>query len=213
MKLSDLFTYDDSLAKELLERAENLWDPLDQLNDYVLELQQTLDPAEYTEVADGVFAHQTAHIHPSCYLNGPMIIGPEAELRFSVYLRGPVILDRKVVLATATEVKNAILLEGATCPHYNYVGDSIMGKHAHIGAGVIFSNLRGDRGNINLYLPEGKIETGRRKFGAYLGDNVEVGCNSVLNPGTILGKNCLVYPIRNVRGYHPENSVIKDNDI
>lgn len=213
MKLSDLFTYDDSLAKDLLERAENLWDPLAQLKDYILDLQQKLDPAEYEEIADGVFAHKTAKIHPSCYLNGPAIIGPEAELRFLVYLRGPVLLDRKVVLATATEVKNSILLEGATCPHYNYVGDSIMGQHAHVGAGVIFSNLRGDRGNITLRLPEGRQETGRHKFGAFLGDYVEVGCNSVLNPGTIIGKHSRVYPLTNVLGFHPENSIIKEDDI
>ncbi|MDO5733763.1 MAG: UDP-N-acetylglucosamine pyrophosphorylase [Eubacteriales bacterium] len=206
--LAKLFSWEESLAAELFTNCRDAAEILTELSDFVANLGSKLPASEYLELAPGVFAHRSAKIHPSSYLGGPSIIGPQAELRYNVYLRGPAIIDAKVCIANAGEIKNAILLKGATCPHYNYVGDSIVGRSAHLGAGVICSNLRSDGQAVKIPVANEYWLTGRRKFGALIGDEVEIGCQSVLNPGTVLGPRTRVYPLTSVLGVHAADSLI-----
>ena len=174
-----------------------------------MSLGPTLDKDEFEQKDENIWIAKSAKVAPSAYLHGPLIIFPEAEVRHCAFIRGCAIVGRGCVIGNSTELKNCIIFEGAQVPHYNYIGDSILGYKAHLGAGAITSNLKSDRSLVTIPDDNGKINTELKKFGAIVGDNVEVGCNSVLNPGTIIGRGSTVYPLSMVRGTVPENSIYK----
>ena len=184
------------------------WDVLPKLRDFILQYSARLS-GEYERIAEFVWVGKGTTIEKSVLIKGPAIIGRDCELRHSAFIRENVLIGDHVVVGNSTEVKNSILMNNAQAPHFNYVGDSILGYKAHIGAGVICSNLKSTGGTVRVTHNNDVIETGLRKFGAILGDNVEVGCNSVLNPGTVVGKNSIIYPLSSVRGFIPENSIYK----
>lgn len=206
----NLLDLDHTIAKKYLEQYEYPWLALPEIKNFIKELILELDPNEYTEVEKDVFVHKTATVAPSADLNGPTIIGPKSEIRHCAYIRGNAIIGEGVVIGNSCEVKNAIIFDKSQVPHFNYVGDSILGLHAHMGAGSIVSNLKSDGKNVTIKDGDNKVETSLRKFGAIIGDNAEIGCNSVLNPGTVIGRNSNVYPLARVRGLVPENSIYKD---
>ena len=210
-KTKDLFDLDQTIAKEYLEQFEYPWQALPGIKDFILQTIKTLDKSEYKEIKENVWVHNTAKIFDSAYIDGPTIICKNAEIRQCAFIRGSAIIGEGSVVGNSCEVKNSILFNTAEVPHFNYVGDSILGVHAHLGAGAVTSNLRSDRKNIVVKDGEIKYETSLKKIGALIGDNSEIGCNSVLNPGTILGKNCQVYPTSCVRGIVPENSIFKNS--
>lgn len=210
-KTSDLFDLDKTMAKEYLSQYEYPWDALKGIADYVCELGKKLNKDEYNQVKENVWIHKSAKVMDSAYINGPTIIGENAEIRHCAYIRGPAIIDKDCVVGNSCEVKNAIMLEHSEVPHFNYVGDSILGYKAHMGAGAVTSNLKSDRKNIVVKDGEIKFETGIKKIGAMLGDGAEVGCNAVLNPGTIVGRHSNVYPTTCARGVIKENCILKNN--
>lgn len=186
------------------------WEALVKLKTFILEYAGRL-PDDYDRIAEFVWVGKGTVIDRSVLIKGPAIIGRDCELRHSAFIRENVLVGDRAVIGNSTEIKNSILMTGAQAPHFNYVGDSILGHKAHIGAGVILSNLKSTGGTVRVKYNNESIETGLRKFGAILGDNVEVGCNSVLNPGTVIGKNSIVYPLCSVRGVIPENSIYKSS--
>ncbi|MBQ2509803.1 MAG: UDP-N-acetylglucosamine pyrophosphorylase [Erysipelotrichaceae bacterium] len=192
-------TYAENLSKKGLKENKTLY-------------QAGLNKEEYTEVREGVFVHKTATVAPNACLIGPAIIGPNTEIRHCAFVRENVIIGENCVLGNSCEAKNVIIFDNTQVPHFNYVGDSIMGYHSHMGAGSIVSNLKSDGSNVVVRSGEEKQETNLRKFGAIVGDFVEVGCNSVLNPGTVVGRNSNIYPLARVRGQVPANSIYKDED-
>ena len=169
----------------------------------------TLDKEEYDQIGDNIWVARSAKVAPTAFLSGPLIICPGAEVRHCAFIRGSAFVGQNCVIGNSTELKNCIIFEGAQVPHYNYIGDSILGYKAHLGAGAITSNLKSDRSIVTIPQDDGKINTELKKFGAIVGDNVEVGCNSVLNPGTVIGRNSTVYPLSMVRGTVPPNSIYK----
>ncbi|MBR5994583.1 MAG: UDP-N-acetylglucosamine pyrophosphorylase [Lachnospiraceae bacterium] len=209
--ISDLYTLDETLAKDLLLTVTYPWEALPKIKDYILELGSKLSPDEYDYKGDNVWIHKTAKIYPNNYIAGPCIIGAETEVRPGAFIRGNVIVGDGCVVGNSTELKNVILFNKVQVPHYNYVGDSILGFKAHMGAGSITSNVKSDKKLVVVHNEGERIETGLKKFGAMLGDNVEVGCNSVLNPGTVIGKWSNVYPTSCVRGVIPAHSIHKNN--
>ena len=211
-KIKEMYDLDHTIAKEYLERFDYPWEALAGLKDYIVELGNTLSPNEYDKIGENVWVAKDAKVFPSAYIGGPAIIGHKAELRHSCFIRESAIVGNGAVVGNSTELKNDILFDDVQVPHYNYVGDSILGYKAHMGAGSITSNVKSDKTLvvINDRINGEKIETGRKKVGAMLGDNVEVGCNSVLNPGTVIGRNSNIYPVSCVRGVIPENSIYKD---
>ncbi|MBR5761269.1 MAG: UDP-N-acetylglucosamine pyrophosphorylase [Lachnospiraceae bacterium] len=209
--ISDLYTLDETLAKDLLLTVTYPWEALPKIKDYILELGSKLSPDEYDYTGDNVWIHKTAKIYPNNYIAGPCIIGAETEVRPGAFIRGNVIVGDGCVVGNSTELKNVILFNKVQVPHYNYVGDSILGFKAHMGAGSITSNVKSDKKLVVVHNEGERIETGLKKFGAMLGDNVEVGCNSVLNPGTVIGKWSNVYPTSCVRGVIPAHSIHKNN--
>lgn len=208
----NLFDLNNTIAKEYLEKYEYPWEALPEIKNFIKDLINSLDKNEYKEIKENVWVHNSATIAPSAYIDGPTIIGKDSEIRHCAYIRGNAIIGEGVVIGNSCEVKNAIIFNKSQVPHFNYVGDSILGYHAHMGAGSIVSNLKSDGKNITVKDEFEKVETGLRKFGAIIGDNVEIGCNSVLNPGTVIGKNSNVYPLARVRGLVRENSIYKDED-
>lgn len=211
-KTANLFDLNHTIAKEYLERYEYPWEALPEIKNIIPELIAKLDRSEYTEYRENVWIHKSVKVAPTADINGPAIIGPESEIRHCAYIRGNVIVGAGCVIGNSCELKNAIVFDRSQIPHFNYVGDSILGYHAHMGAGSIVSNLKSDGRNITVKSGEEKMETNLRKFGAIVGDNVEIGCNSVMNPGTVIGKNSNIYPLARVRGQVPENSIYKDED-
>ena len=209
--ISDLYTLDETLAKDLLLTVTYPWEALPKIKDYILELGSRLSPDEYDYKGDNVWIHKTAKIYPNNYIAGPCIIGAETEVRPGAFIRGNVLVGDGCVVGNSTELKNVILFNKVQVPHYNYVGDSILGFKAHMGAGSITSNVKSDKKLVVVHNEGERIETGLKKFGAMLGDNVEVGCNSVLNPGTVIGKWSNVYPTSCVRGVIPAHSIHKNN--
>ena len=211
-KIKEMYDLDHTIAKEYLERFDYPWEALADLKDYIIELGKTLPNDEYDKIGENVWIAKDAKVFPSAYIGGPAIIGHKAELRHSCFIRESAIVGNGAVVGNSTELKNDILFDDVQVPHYNYVGDSILGYKAHMGAGSITSNVKSDKTLvvINDRINGEKIETGRKKVGAMLGDNVEVGCNSVLNPGTVIGRNSNIYPVSCVRGVIPENSIYKD---
>ncbi|MFA5562037.1 MAG: UDP-N-acetylglucosamine pyrophosphorylase [Eubacteriales bacterium] len=208
-KIADLYDLDQTLAAPLLGHCLYPWEALPKLADFIRSLGKELPRDSYTELSREVWVHNTARIAPSALLEGPAIICEGAELRHSAYLRGSVLVGRFAVVGNSTELKNAVLFDGVQVPHFNYVGDSILGHRAHLGAGAICSNVKSDHSNVSIRTSELSLQTGLRKVGAFLGDGVEVGCNSVLCPGTVIGRHSSVYPLSCVRGVIPENCILK----
>ncbi len=212
LKISSLFNLDETIAKELFESATYPWEVLPRISEFILKLGETLDPEIFEKRGEDIWIAKSAKIFDSAYLHGPLIIDENAEVRQCAFIRGSAIVGKNAVVGNSTELKNSILFNCVQAPHYNYIGDSILGYKSHTGAGVITSNLKSDKSLVTVALDGNKIETGVKKFGAMLGDNVEVGCNSVLNPGTVIGKNSNIYPLSPVRGYVPENSIFKSQN-
>lgn len=205
----NLYDYSKTIAKPLLESVEFPWEALPKIKDFILEIGKTLDPEIYEKRGEDIWVAKSAKIFPSAYLGGPLIICEDAEVRHCAFIRGSAIVGRGAVVGNSTELKNSILFDGVQVPHYNYIGDSILGYKSHTGAGTITSNLKSDKSLVTVMCDGEKVETNVKKFGAMLGDFVEVGCNSVLNPGSVVGRNTNVYPLSFVRGYVPENSIYK----
>lgn len=209
MKITELFDLEHTLAKSFLEGFTYPWEALDGIGKFVEELGATLPASEYANPAKGIWIHKTAKVAPTAGIMAPVIIGAGAEVRHSAFIRGKALIGANAVVGNSTELKNVILFDDVQAPHYNYVGDSILGYKAHMGAGSITSNVKSDKTLVKVHAEDEDIETGRKKFGAMLGDNVEIGCSSVLNPGTIIGKNSNIYPLSNVRGCVDANSIYK----
>lgn len=206
---SELFDFSHSIAKELLEKHETPWEVLPDIKDFIITLGKTLDKERFDEVSENVWIAKSAKVFPSAYIGAPCIIDEDAEVRHCAFIRGSAIVGKGSVVGNSTELKNVIIFDSVQVPHYNYVGDSILGYKSHLGAGSITSNVKSDKTLVTISADDAKIETGLKKLGAMVGDFTEVGCNSVLCPGTVLGKNCTVYPLSRVRGYIPENSIFK----
>ncbi len=209
--IKDLYDLDHTLAKDYLSKFTYPWEALKDIKDFILSLGPTLDPEEYEEREPRVWVHKSAKVFPSAYLGAPCIIGPNTEVRHCAFIRGSALVGADCVVGNSVELKNVILFDHVQTPHYNYVGDSILGYYSHMGAGSITSNVKADKKLVIVRDGTEKIETGIKKFGAMLGDHVEVGCNAVLNPGTVIGRNSNVYPTSCVRGVVPENSIWKDS--
>lgn len=205
----NLFDYTKTIAKPLLESIEYPWEALPKIKDFIIELGKTLDLKIYEQRSENVWVAKSARVFDSAYLGGPLIVCEDAEVRQCAFIRGSAIVGKGAVVGNSTELKNSILFDGVQTPHYNYIGDSILGYKAHTGAGTITSNLKSDKSLVTVLCDDEKIETNIKKFGAMLGDFVEVGCNSVLNPGSVIGRNTSIYPLSFVRGYVPENSIYK----
>lgn len=212
LTISDLYSLEHSLMGEYLSKFVYPFEALSGIKDEIIRLGKTLDKNEYSEVKENVWVHKSANVFPSAYLGSPCIIGPKAEVRHSAFIRGSAIVGEGAVVGNSTELKNVILFDYVQVPHYNYVGDSILGYKAHMGAGSITSNVKGDKSLVSIKdLNGNKLDTGIKKVGAMLGDHVEVGCNTVLNPGTVVGKNTTIYPLTFVRGEIPASSILKNN--
>ena len=209
--IKDLYDLDHTLAKDYLSQFTYPWEALKGIKDFILELGPTLDAGEYEEISENVWVHKTARVFPSAYLGSPCIIGPGTEVRHCAFIRGSALVGADCVVGNSVELKNVILFDHVQTPHYNYVGDSILGYYSHMGAGSITSNVKSDKKLVVVHNGTEDIETGIKKFGAMLGDHVEVGCNSVCNPGTVVGRNSNIYPTSCVRGVVPENSIYKNS--
>lgn len=208
-KYKELLNLDATIAKELFEECNHPWEVLPKIKEFILKLIPTLGD-EYEEVDENVYVHKEAKVAKSACIVGPTIICKGAEIRHCAYIRGSVIVGENSIVGNSTEVKNSIIFDNVQCPHYNYVGDSVLGEYAHTGAGVICSNVKSDKKNLNVRIDDEVIETGLKKFGAIIGDHVEVGCNSVLCPGTIIFPNTNIYPLTRVRGVIGSNKIVKD---
>ena len=211
--IEQMYDLDHTLAKEYLSQFTDPWEALKGIKDMIIEVGKTLSKAEYDEVKEHVWVHKTAQVFPSAYLGAPCIIGPRTEVRHCAFIRSAALVGADCVVGNSVELKNVILFDHVQTPHYNYVGDSILGYYAHTGAGSITSNVKSDKTLVVVHdrANHEDVETGLKKMGAMLGDHVEVGCNSVLNPGTVIGRNSNVYPTSCVRGFVPENSIWKND--
>ena len=204
-----LYTLEETIAKDIFDGAVYPWEVLHKISDFIIALGSTLSKERYEKRDGNVWIAKSAKVYPSACIGGPAIIDEEAEIRHCAFIRGSAIVGKGAVVGNSTELKNVILFNKVQVPHYNYVGDSILGFKAHMGAGSITSNVKSDKTLVVVRAGEEKIETGLKKFGAMLGDNVEVGCNSVLNPGTIIGRQANIYPTSMVRGFIPAGSIYK----
>ncbi len=204
-----LYTLEETIAKDIFDGVTYPWEVLPKISEFIIKLGNSLPEEKYEKKGENVWIAKSAKVFPSAYINGPAIIDEEAEVRHCAFIRGNAIVGKGAVVGNSTELKNVILFNKVQVPHYNYVGDSVLGFKAHMGAGSITSNVKSDKTLVVVRAGEEKYETGLKKFGAMLGDNVEVGCNSVLNPGTVIGKLSNVYPTSMVRGFIPANSIYK----
>ena len=214
-EIKNLYNLEESIAGEYLAQFTYPWEALNGIGDFIRELGPTLDPEIYEQRGEDIWVAKNATVFESTYLHGPLIIDEEAEIRHCAFIRGSAIVGKSSVVGNSTELKNVIIFNSVQVPHYNYVGDSILGYKSHMGAGSITSNVKSDKTLVvvkDLYDTKEEIATGRKKFGAMLGDHVEVGCNSVLNPGTVIGPHSNVYPLSRVRGVIPAGSIFKDAD-
>ena len=209
LKVENLLNLSETIAKHIFNGVEYPWEVLPKIGEFIKELGKGLSPDEFYQIAENVWVSIDAKIAPSASINGPAIICKGAEIRHCAFIRGNAIVGENAVVGNSTELKNVILFNKVQVPHYNYVGDSILGYKAHTGAGAITSNVKSNKTLVTISTADDKIKTGLKKFGAILGDNVEVGCNSVMNPGTVIGRNSIVYPLSMVRGHVPENSIYK----
>lgn len=212
LMIKNLFDLDKTIAKDLFEGAVYPWEVLPKIKEFIVKLGNTLDPEIYEKRGEDIWVAKSAKVAPSAYLGGPLIICENAEIRHCAFIRGSAIVGAGAVVGNSTELKNAVLFDGVQVPHYNYVGDSILGYKAHTGAGAITSNLKSDKKLVTVMCDGEKVETGVKKFGAMLGDFADIGCNSVLNPGTVVGRGTRVYPLSMVRGYVPEHSIYKNKN-
>lgn len=210
MKIKELYSLEHTMAKSLMEEYEYPWEVLPHIGEFVTKLGESLPKSEYANPTEGIWIHKTAKVAPTAGIIGPVIIGPAAEIRHCAYIRGKVLIGANAVVGNSTELKNVILFDNVQVPHYNYVGDSILGYKAHMGAGSITSNVKSDKQLVKVHGEDGDVETGMKKFGAMIGDEVEVGCGSVLNPGTVIGKNTNIYPLSSVRKCVNANSIYKN---
>lgn len=209
LKNSNLFNMNETIAADIFGGTEYPWEVLPKIEAFIIELGKTLSQEEYDQVEDTIWIAKTAKVAPTAYIEGPAIIGKNAEIRHCAFIRKSAIVGEGAVVGNSTELKNVILFNMVQVPHYNYVGDAILGYKAHMGAGSITSNVKSDKSLVTIQCNGQKVETKLKKMGAILGDNVEVGCNSVLNPGTVVGRNSNIYPLSMVRSYIPENSIYK----
>lgn len=206
--IKDLYNLNETVAADIFEGKTYPWEVLPEIKDFIIKLGNSLDPEIYEKKAEDIWVAKSAKIAPTACLNGPLIIDEEAEIRHCAFIRGSAIVGKGAVVGNSTELKNVILFNKVQVPHYNYVGDSILGYKSHMGAGSITSNVKSDK-KIVIVKGDNKYETGLKKFGAMLGDNVEVGCGSILNPGTVIGRNVNIYPLSSVRGVVPSDSIYK----
>lgn len=210
---NELFTLEHSMAGKYLEKCDYPWQILPRIGEIITELQKSL-PKEYKEVSKGVFIHESTTVSPLSTVIGPCIIGKDCEVRPGAFIRGNALIGDDCVVGNSTEVKNAIIFDGVQIPHYNYVGDCILGYKAHLGGGALISNVKSDKTPVSSYDLEGnRIQTGLEKCGGFLGDYAEVGCHSVVTPGAVIGKNSNVYPLVMVRGYVPKSSILKSGNV
>lgn len=213
LTINDLYDLSHSMAGDYLAKFTYPWEALDGIKNLILEIGSTLSPDEYDHPQEDVWIAKDAKIYPNNYIAGPCIIGHETEVRPGAFVRGSALVGNNCVVGNSTELKNVILFDNVQVPHYNYVGDSILGYKSHMGAGSITSNVKSDKLLVVIKNEGELIETNRKKVGAMLGDRVEVGCNSVLNPGTVIGRDSNVYPVSCVRGVIPENSICKTGGV
>lgn len=213
LKISELYSdLNQTLAKELLESKTYPWEVLPLISAFIVKLGHTLSEEEYEKKGENVWIAKSAKVAPTAWINGPAIIGKDAEIRHCAFIRGNALVGEGAVVGNSTELKNVILFNKVQVPHYNYVGDSILGYKSHMGAGSITSNVKSDKKLVVVKAAEQNMETGMKKFGAMLGDEVEVGCGSVLNPGTVVGSYSNIYPLSSVRGVVPANSIYKNKN-
>ena len=211
-KIANLYDLSQSIAGEYLAQFTYPWEALAGISDFIRKIGQTLDPEKFEKRGEDIWVAKSANVFPSAYLGGPLIIDEDAEIRHCAFIRGSAIVGKGSVVGNSTELKNVIIFNSVQVPHYNYVGDSILGYKSHMGAGSITSNVKSDKTLVvvkDCYDTKEEIETGLNKFGAMIGDNVEVGCGSILNPGSVIGKNTNIYPLSSVRGVVPKNSIYK----
>ena len=214
-KIANLYNLDETIAGEYLSQFTYPWEALAGISDFIKKIGPTLDTEKFEQLGEDIWVAKSATVAPTAYLNGPLIMDEEAEIRHCAFIRGSAIIGKGSVVGNSTELKNDIIFNNVQVPHYNYVGDSILGYRSHMGAGSITSNVKSDKTLVvvkDSYDTKEEIETGRKKFGAMLGDFVEVGCNSVLNPGTVIGRHTNIYPLSRVRGVIPADSIFKDKD-
>lgn len=211
IKIEELYDLTHTQAAAYLKGFTYPWEALAGIKELIYQLGETLSLDEYDHPQDGVWIHKTAEVFPSAYIGAPCIIGAHTQVRHGAFIRESALVGENCVVGNSVELKNVILFDNVETPHYNYVGDSILGFHAHMGAGSITSNVKADRQNVWVHDGDANIETGRKKFGAMLGDYVEVGCNAVLNPGTVIGSHSNVYPTTSVRGVIPPDSIVKNS--
>lgn len=207
--VKNLFNLDETITKELLNSVTYPWEALPKISAFILKLGETLSEEDYDKCGEDIWIAKSAVVAPTAYIHGPAIIGKSAEIRHCAFIRGNAIVGEGAVVGNSTELKNVILFNKVQVPHYNYVGDSILGYKSHMGAGAITSNVKSDKTLVTVKENGNIVETGLKKFGAILGDEVEVGCGSVLNPGTVVGSHTNIYPLSMVRGYIPQNSIYK----
>lgn len=209
LTVKENYSLDQTIAKDIFNGVTYPWEVLPKISNFILELGATLSEDEYEKRGENVWVAKSAKVAPTAFINGPAIIGKDAEVRHCAFIRGNAIVGEGSVVGNSTELKNVILFNKVQVPHYNYVGDSVLGYKSHMGAGSITSNVKSDKKLVVVKAGEEKIETGMKKFGAMLGDEVEVGCGSVLNPGTVVGNHSNIYPLSSVRGFVPANSIYK----
>ena len=210
--IKELYDLNETIAAKLFEGLTYPWEALPKIGEFIVKLGETLPTDKFEKRGENVWIAKSAKVFPSAYINGPVIIDEDAEIRHCAFIRGNAIVGKGAVVGNSTELKNVVLFNKVQVPHYNYVGDSVLGFKAHMGAGSITSNVKSDKTLVVVKAGEEKVETGLKKFGAMLGDNVEVGCNSVLNPGTVVGRGSNIYPTSCVRGFIPADSIYKNKD-
>lgn len=210
LSVSSLLDLSHTVAASLFDDATFPWEVLPKISEFILKLGPTLDENIFEKRGENIWVARSAKIAPTASLNGPLIIDEDAEIRHCAFIRGSAIIGKGAVIGNSTEVKNAVIFDKAQVPHYNYVGDSVLGFMAHMGAGAVTSNLKSDKSNVTVLCNGERVVTGLKKFGAVLGNRADVGCNSVLCPGSVLGEGCRVYPLSLVRGYVPENHIYKN---
>lgn len=209
LKITYLYDLSHTILNEYLLKFEYPWEALNGLKDEIIQVGKTINLNEYNLIKENVWVHKTAKIYPSAYIDGPAIICEGAEIRHGAFIRGSAVIGKNAVVGNSCEIKNSILFDNVQVPHFNYIGDSILGFKAHMGAGAVTSNLKQDKSKVVIHAKDFEIETGLKKVGAFLGDFVEVGCNSVLNPGTVIGKCSNIYPLSSVRGVIGEKMIYK----
>ena len=207
--IKDLYDLNETIAAKLFEGKTYPWEVLADIGDFIMKLGPTLPKDEFNQIEDNIWVHKTVKIAPTASLTGPLIVDADTEIRPSAFVRGKAIVGKNCVVGNSTELKNVVLFNTVQVPHYNYVGDSILGTHSHMGAGSITSNVKSDKTKVTINYQGEKLNTGLKKMGAILGNYVEVGCNSVLNPGTVIGSNTNVYPLSSVRGFIPRGCIFK----